>query len=59
LQAKIKNIQKSYNIYQITTEEAKVQLDEIIEIINNRAIEIACKFDKMPHIIKASHFINV
>ena len=58
LQDKIKEIINKYNLYKISLEEAKKEIQQVINIINERACRIAKKHDKTPHFLEVSYFLN-
>ena len=58
LQSKIKEIKNKYNLYKISLEEAKKEIQQIIDIINERAYKVAKKHDKTPHFLEVSYFLN-
>jgi hypothetical protein len=58
LQDKIKEIQNKYNLYKISLDQAKEQIQQIIDIINERAYRVAKKHDKTPHFLEVSYFLN-
>ncbi len=58
LQKEITNIKNDYNTYTINLDEAKSKINDIVNILNNRAIEVAKKYNKTPYLVNVTQFIK-
>ena len=58
LQKEITNIKNDYNTYTINLDEAKSKIKDIVDVLNNRAIEVAKKYNKAPYLANVTQFIK-
>ncbi len=58
LQSKIKEIENNYNLYKISLDQAKEQIQQIVDIINERIYKTSKKYDRTPDFLEVSYFLN-